>query len=54
MPPVGPGQRPGGGPGAETPEAPEFFVILGVKFALIGDVTPSLKGRNAPLSPLLK
>ena len=35
-PPVGPGQRPGGGSGA--------------KFALIGEVTPCPLTRNAPLS----
>ena len=53
--PVDPEQHPGGGPVGEAPGSFWILVILGVKLALTGEVTPSLnKRRNVPLSTLLK
>ena len=51
---VGPGQRPGMGLGADPRKLLNFNDFFGVKLALKGDVTPSLKRRNAPLSTFLK
>ena len=54
MPPVGPEQRPGGGPGGKSLGSSIILVILGVKLAFLGEVTSSLKRRNVPLLTLLK